>query len=130
MDVAWWKKYLADIKQNFRGDSVTCNAKVVGARIEKRMPQSRNSGEGAVALAAHYGAKKIILLGYDCQHTAGKKHWHDDHPKGLGNAGSVGKWAVHFQELAARLVGVEILNATRETALEQWPKVSLEEALQ
>lgn len=70
------------------------------------------------------------MLGYDCKHAAdGKRHWHGDHPKGLGNAGSVGKWPAQFRDVAQRLHGVEIVNATRDTALTIWPQVPLEEAL-
>lgn len=130
MDTAWWKRYLPDVLTRFRGERVTCNQNVGGVHHERGMPQSSNSGEGAISLAAHRGARRIILLGYDCQHTWGRRHHHGDHPRGLGNASSVGNWPKHFDALALRLAGVEILNATRETALKIWPTKSLEEALQ
>jgi hypothetical protein len=79
-------------------------------------------------MAAHMGAKRVILLGYDCQHTGGKAHWHGDHPSHLGNASAMDQWIVSFGQLAARLK-CEVLNATRETALECWPRVDLEKAL-
>lgn len=85
----------------------------------------------AISLAAHRGASTIILLGYDCQYTDGKRHWHGDHPRGMGNAGSIVKWMRGFEELATALekAGVRVLNATRETALTCWPRTSLYEAL-
>lgn len=95
-----------------------------------RFKHGGNSGAGALCLAAHFGAKRIIMLGYDCKHAAdGKRHWHGNHPKGLGNAGSVDKWPAQFRDVAQRLHGVEIVNATRDTSLTIWPQVPLEEAL-
>ena len=87
-----------------------------------------NSGAGCIALAAHLGARKIIMLGYDCQHTGGRAHWHGDHPPQLGNARSVGRWLESFARLAESLT-CEVVNATRETALTCWPRVDLEQAL-
>lgn len=89
----------------------------------------RNSGAGAINLAAHLGAKSIVLLGYDCQHTGGKTHWHGNHPKGLGNAGKVNDWPAQFATLATKLCAVNIINCTRDTRLNCWPKKSLEETL-
>lgn len=80
-------------------------------------------------MAHKAGASRVVLLGYDCQHTGGRAHWHGDHPRKLGNAGSVDKWKFHFRKLAKELLGIEIVNATRQTALEAFPRVSLEDAL-
>lgn len=83
-----------------------------------------------MSLAAHWGAKRIILLGYDCKYADdGKRHWHGDHPKGLGNAVSMPKWMGQFKEIADHLRGVMIVNASRDTALRFWPRQSLGEAL-
>lgn len=89
------------------------------------------SGAAAISLAAHRGASTVILLGYDCQYTDGKRHWHGDHPRGLGNAGSVAKWVRGFEELASAMekAGVRVLNASRETALTCWERVGLDDAL-
>ena len=40
----------------------------------------RNSGFAAINLAVHYGAAKIVLLGYDMQAHSGKSHFFGDHP--------------------------------------------------
>jgi len=129
MDSAWWRLNIAAVLLTFRGERVTRHRRIEDVSyVEFSKP--RHSGDGAIRLAAHYGATKIILIGYDCQHTGGKKHWHGDHPRGLGNANTVGNWVQHYQQLAAEIAGVEIINATRETALNQWPKMALEDALQ
>lgn len=91
-----------------------------------------NSGAGAISLAAHLKASKIILLGYDCKYgEGGKRHFFGDHPPGMaGNAGSIHKWPEHFRQVARRLAGkCDIINATRETALDMWPLAKLEDVL-
>lgn len=84
-----------------------------------------------MSLAAARGAETIVMLGYDCQHTDGKAHWHGNHPKGLGNAGSVNKWTQSFAELATDLKkkGVTAINASRATALDCFERMDLETAL-
>ncbi|MBC7201931.1 MAG: hypothetical protein H5U29_00210 [Pusillimonas sp.] len=128
MDRAWWKVYFKEVQTNFRGQTYS---PITGLyNVNKiNFKHYRNSGAGAIALAAHFGAKRIVLLGYDCQHTGGKKHWHGDHPSGLGNAGSLWKWKEHFEEVARDFSDLEIINCSRETALDCFPRQTLEEAL-
>ncbi|WP_064746801.1 hypothetical protein [Lysobacter antibioticus] len=83
-------------------------------------------------MAALSGAARVVMLGYDCQHTGGKKHWHGDHPPGTaGNAAphTVAKWPVHFRKLRDAYRGVQIINCSRDTALDVFPLAALEEAL-
>lgn len=91
-----------------------------------------NSGYQAIGLAYLQGARRIILLGYDMQPTGGKSHWHGDHPwKKTGQVPPVRSWIPRFSKLAADLreEGVEVINATRETALQCFPRASLEDVL-
>ena len=88
-----------------------------------------NSGAGAVMLAWLSGAEKVILLGYDCQHTGGKAHWHGDHPKKLGNAARPDAWIKNFDRMAEFLSPLPIINASRTTALTCFPRMELEDAL-
>lgn len=95
-----------------------------------------NSGFMAVSLAHKFGAKKIILIGYDFQHTGGKAHWFGDHdPKKLRiNAANSHWWPRSFSWLTEDLHnnGTQVLNATIETAIEDTehcPRVKLEEVL-
>jgi hypothetical protein len=71
------------------------------------------------------------LLGLDCQYTGGKRHWHGDHPPGLGNAKSLKKWPTGFKRLASHCKGqgVEVINASRETALDCFERQPLEAVL-
>lgn len=128
MDRAWWEKYIREVRRSFKGLRYTA----VGSCYDVAMSSVhhyKNSGAAAINLAASFGAKKIILLGYDCQHTGGKAHWHSDHPKGLANAGKVATWPAQFNKLAQALVGVEVVNCSRQTALTCWPREELENIL-
>lgn len=87
-----------------------------------------NSGLRAIQLAQELGARRAILLGYDCQYAGERRHWHGDHVCPLGNAGSVRKWLGQFTE-ASRVLTIEIVNASRASALTCWPRVALEAAL-
>ena len=95
----------------------------------KNVTSYGNSGAGAIALAIAGGAKRIIMIGYDCKKTDGKAHWHADYPKAMGNAGMIDKWQSRFQQLKDDNPEVEIINATRDTALTCFDKMTLEEAL-
>lgn len=96
-----------------------------------RICGGNNSGFQAINLAYHFGARRIILLGYDMQFTGGKTHWHGDHPKGLANPSEFSRFLQHFPALAAgcKQAGVEVINCTRQTALEAFPRADLHEAL-
>lgn len=89
----------------------------------------RNGGYAAVNLSVHLGASRIVLLGYDMQPSEGREHWHPEHPIPLSNQYT--SWRRHFETLVEplRRAGVTVLNASRRTALECFPVVSLEQAL-
>lgn len=92
----------------------------------------RNSGYQAINLAILLGYKKIILLGYDMQHTANKVHWFGDHPKPLNNApiSRIKSWREIYNEMIKEVPDdVEIINASRETALKCFQRASLKEAI-
>jgi hypothetical protein len=84
-----------------------------------------NSGYQAINLAYHFGAKRIILLGYDMHVTGGRSHWHVGHP-GQGvqrTAELLADMLPQFATLKEPLeaAGVEVINATPESALLVWP---------
>jgi hypothetical protein len=89
-----------------------------------------NSGYQAVSLAILFGAARIVLLGFDMQATGRRLHWHADHGDGLANPvpQKFKDWSARFAQLA-KLSPVEIINASRETALGCFPRIPLEEAL-
>ena len=128
MDRAWWDRYMAEVLTEFQGERVSQLDKLRHA-IHVKMPAYGNSGAAAIALAAKWGARRVIMLGYDCAKSGGQVHWHGDHPAGLGNAGSMPKWPKQFQKLADDLRSVEIINCSRQTALGMFPRRPLEEVL-
>jgi hypothetical protein len=91
-----------------------------------------NSGYQAVELAVKLGAKRIVLLGYDMRvEPGGRSHWHDE-PRASDFADVAARSMLpHFATLVEPLakLGVEVVNATPGSALECWPKMSLEDAL-
>lgn len=102
-----------------------------GVRLESAWLTSArtNSGAALIAQAAWWRVRRLVLLGYDCQHTGGRAHWHADHPAGLGNAHGVADWPAQFRAVLPRLAGVHIVNASRASALDLFPRQTLEEAL-
>ena len=131
MDSKWWKVYHREVMDTFAGERLS-NRNWHGARQVRTDHATRNSGAGAIAVAARRGAKRIILIGYDCGYSGSKRHWHGDHPPGCaGNAAprTVAKWPRQFQELAGALPGIDIINASRETALTVFRRMPLEDAL-
>ena len=127
MDRVWWNAYGKEAS-SFEGMKCTPVTGIAGTKRVNTMG-AKNSGAGAITLAVMFGARRIILLGYDCQHTGGKAHWHSDHPKGLGNAGSVDKWPAQFREIAQKFSTVDIVNCTRQTALTCFKRTDLESEL-
>lgn len=142
MDRAWWNTYGPYISGDFEfWTSHREASKVWGLNFINSEPgggvsdlpgtirQGGNSGFQAVGLALHFGAAKIVLLGYDMQLTGGKTHWHGDH-KGLGNPvnDKMQRWRSRFAEMTAQ-TSVPIINATRETALTCFERKSLIESL-
>lgn len=133
MDREWWGVHGDEVLATFNGARFSNNSIATKYGVRK-LPNTfkayRNSGAASVSLAAHVGAHRVILLGFDCQHTGGKTHWHGSHPKGLGDAGSVGMWGKAFAELARDMRGrCEVLNASRATALDCFDRVNLEDVL-
>jgi hypothetical protein len=93
-----------------------------------------NSGYQAVNLALHLGARRVVLLGYDMGASAdGRRHWFGDHPHGLNNPGprNFAAWIEGFRRLAPALeaIGLEVVNASRRTALDCFRQAPLEEVL-
>lgn len=129
MDRPWWRVHYQDARQQFTGRLITVSD--WGKSTERvRGKLGQNSGAGAMCLAALWGAQRIIMLGYDCEYAPdGKRHWHGDHPPGLGNCVSIGKFPAQFGMVVEQLNGIEIINASRHSVLTYWPRLNLEQAL-
>lgn len=92
-----------------------------------------NSGFQATNLAVQFGANPIIWVGFDMRLDHGT-HWHGDHPEGLNNprAERVERWRRFLDDAALdfKRLGVRIFNASIVSALKNYPKMSLAEAIQ
>lgn len=87
-----------------------------------------NSGYQTINLAVHLGAKRIVLIGYDMQPAEdGRNHWFGEHPDRVP-APPYDKMIEAFETLVTPLEenGVEVINATPESALDVFPKARLE----
>lgn len=127
MDKDWWDLYGKEVAKDFIGARYS-NNQIKDVQYLNGFEHFGNSGASCIHLAIMGGAKRVVLLGFDCQVTNGMKHWHGDHPAGLGNAGVMHKWHKRFAEMAERFPNM-IFNATRETALTCFERVKLEDEL-
>lgn len=90
----------------------------------------KTSGYQSIGVAVHLGAKRIILLGYDAKrNAAGVLHFYSC--VGRQGPSDFAIWLRHYATLPGPLAaaGVDVLNASRETAIEVFPRVELEEVL-
>lgn len=138
----------------FPGLRVSCNPKTNGLNWVKYLEQdgghvkgissnprmvswNHNSGAAAISLAAHTGAKKIILLGFDMKlNLTNNQHWHDIYKRGVieGKRKKGLPFDRHlrgFVEIAkdAQRMGISIINACPDSAITQFPRLSVNELL-
>jgi len=76
--------------------------------------------------------KRIVLLGFDMRKVDGKTNWHDDYgvPKKF-QFNPYSRFLKPFDGIAKDLnrQNVECVNATPDSALDVFPKLSLDEVL-
>lgn len=87
-----------------------------------------NSGHQSVNLAVHLGAKRIVLIGFDCwTGPNGQQNWFGDHPLHSKSPYPLflQQWATIVEPLKA--IGVEVINCSRWTMLRAFPQKALEE---
>ncbi len=139
-DAAWWKVYGPDVSW-FKGERVT-HQEYKNTRVFKGSNRFKrfggNSGHQALQYAIHIGARRVAIIGFDHQHTGGRAHFHKDHVRQteiggelvlLGNAACSDHWIKIMNGTAsdAKAMGIEIVNLSRQTALDCFPQMSVEE---
>jgi hypothetical protein len=91
-----------------------------------------NSGFQAMNLAIQFGAVRIMLIGIDCNLSNGE-HWHGRHHYQLNNPAesNVRRWKRAFDGAAGRLMslGIDVVNCSPTSSLQNYPKLSISEAL-
>jgi hypothetical protein len=90
-----------------------------------------SSGACAIGLAAHFGVKRIVLLGFDMKRRGERNNWHTKHPSSDQARNPYARFLRPFPEIAEGLKrrGIECLNASPDSAIDAFPKVSLETLL-
>lgn len=148
-DAAWWRRHWSAVK-TFAGLKFSIgscdtalpepntvqylrNTGLTGLERDPRgLRTGKNSGFQSINLAAHLGAKRIVLLGYDMGHAPGQpSHWFGEHPAGLNRHSPYAAFLECFASLIAPLkaLGIEVLNCSRQTRLNCFPRFPLEKAL-
>lgn len=101
---------------------------------------NNNSGAAAISVAAHAGAKRIILLGFDMKlNSNNQQHFHNAYGRGIINLNDPRKkrkmpFDRHLRgfpaiaEDAARM-GIEIINASPESVISCFKKMTVKEIL-
>jgi hypothetical protein len=96
----------------------------------------QNSGGAAVNLAVHLfadglGARRIVLLGYDCGVPGGKRHFFGDHPRTLSQISPFPTWRTAFEQMRAPMeaLGIEVVNCSRSTSINAFRCAPLAEVL-
>lgn len=136
-DRAWWDHYRPDfdgVKLSWSSSkhSIQVPYERGGGLGKTRIRSGRNSGYQLVNLVYLLGARLIVLVGYDMQKTNGQHHWHGAHPKPLKNGSRHEVWANNFNRLAKDLQSekIEVINATRQTALTCFERLTIEQAIE
>lgn len=87
----------------------------------------RCGGANSINLAFLFGARRIILLGFDMRPGS----WHSDHKRRIESESYKGEYIPALARMAVELTkeGVRVLNATPGSALPCFPILPLQEAL-
>lgn len=110
-----------------RAEIVTGEVGVIGCGLRTG---GGHSGFQALNLAVQFGAKRAVLVGFDMTLVNGD-HWNSDLGTGKADRGRTESWRAALDGCAKQIrgLGVEVLNASPESALKAYPKVDLRDAL-
>jgi len=133
-DRSWWEVYWSKVQATFLGECWTVNRWIAHnygiCHIEHsdepglspvfgRIHSGGNSGYAAIGLAYLFGAREILLVGFDYQDSYGLSHWHGDHPPQLNQDRPHEGWLAKIPALidGLRAAGVRVVNCSIETAI-------------
>lgn len=146
VDLLWWKKHISAV----RASGTTAELVTPDSNAEKAFHITRvrgsaadglglhelhiggNGGHAALNLAYLWGARRILLLGYDMKlGPAGQRHWHADHPAPLIQDQLFAHWIKRFDSTARDLhrLGALVINCTPGSALHHFPHFDLQTGL-
>ena len=100
------------------------------AGTEGAIKRGRSSGHSAVSLAIAMGASQVVLLGFDCRSDSPVTHYHDRYlePDAAIYANSFAPAWRGWNE-AARRAQVQVVNATPDSAISEFPFVDIDDVL-
>lgn len=141
MDMEWFKRHAENLRSTFQGQIVSIHAKAKdfsdilslergnrsGLSLNPRkIHHGSNSGHGAINLAVLLNASPIYLLGFDMQTRRGHHNYHSDHVREM--ADNVYKKYLEMMGTipAETPEGIEIYNATPDSALTAFPLAETE----
>lgn len=138
-DDSWWdhhggvpdfqgQKYTVnpDAAKKFGLNFIDCKSTIDWSDNPAFIATGGNSGFQAMNLAALHGAEKIILLGFDYGFK-GKKHFFGEHPKPIDRPSDYHTWLKKINK-AALHIKIPVVNCSRESAINCFPRKSLEAA--
>lgn len=130
-DIAWWRANINDV--DIPAERWACMAQAASTFGINHFPAKEgwHSGQMALLFALAQKPRRVLLLGYDCSLAHGV-HWHGPHKRTTNpDQKKVRRWLGQYARAAreARQAGVEVLNCSRRTELDWFPRVPLEEAL-
>ena len=126
-DHVWWKRNAHKITSKAKRFSRSSNAeKQFGARYCKtKLGRAYNSGMLAVEFALLRGAETVVMLGFDCSVKNGIHH-HGRHDKTPNpNPRKCELWRVQFAHMAKYYKGRRVINCSRYTELDCFPRREL-----
>ncbi len=119
---------LRQVRLKARAEILTEETGILGCGLKTG---GGHSGFQAINLAIQFGAKKIVLVGFDMTLSNGA-HWSSDY-RGVGkpDVGRVESWRAALDGCADQFksLGVDVVNVGQSSALTAFPKMSLAEAL-
>lgn len=97
----------------------------------KTIATGGNSGFQAIGLAHILGYRRVLLLGYDMQSKDNQTHFWDGVSWRSFRPHNYKGWLQHFKNAAPLIknCGIEVINCTRDTALDCFPKMSIQDAV-
>lgn len=156
-DIGWWRMHIEAVRARFRGELWTQWNEDFAARDKREAARhaeavafglnfvrlergaallphesatitcGSNSGFQALSLARLFGARRIVLVGVDCN---GNGHWFGRHPAGLAN-GDARTYIKHFDAVAPALrdEGIDVINCSPISQLQSFRRADLSETL-
>lgn len=157
-DLKWFHWHQLELREKYEGIICHCNTRSnliklnwivpfergapVGIETKKgTVAWNRCSGLSAINLAYHFGVTRVVLLGFDMRmyNIPGRrgpemKNWHTDHKEQVNRIEARRRFNHHISackiiQKAAVKLNFEIINCTLESAIPDFPIMSLDDFL-